>query len=396
MFWLIIAGLLMIALLILVLPLLKKQALANVDGEQRNLKIARQQFAELKQQCQDGILSQSQFEQQYQELQQSFNDDISSQPEPQPAGNGRWVIPVLILLIPLLSLLLYFKLADPQALQQAEMQQAQSKNDAEVQSMIPKILERLQQNPGDLEGWLMLGRSYKYLEKYPEATQVFAKLYSLQPGNVEVILNYAECLAISSNGQLAGKPAELSYKALQLAPDNKDALWMAGLAKAEEGNTGLAISYWQRLAAQLPANSDALPQIQQMIAQAGQAGPAPGSTSSEMTRISVKVDMDASVKSQVNPEQTLFIYAQAANGPKMPLAIVRKQVADLPASVELNDSMAMQANTHLSDHKQLKIIARISKTGNASTQAGDFVGTTELNLPTNDQAVSVLINQEVK
>ena len=91
-----------------------------------------------------------------------------------------------------------------------------------------------------------------------------------------------------------------------------------------------------------------------------------------------------------------MIYAQALNGPKMPLAIVRKQVADLPLQVELNDSMAMQPNLHLADFQQLKIIARISKTGNASTQSGDFIGAAELSLPGGDQPVSLLINEEIK
>lgn len=384
-----------VALLLLVLPLLKNHALARVDGTQRNADIARQRHAELKQQLRDGLLSQTQYDEQYLELQQSLNDDLDTDPGQRPqTGNGRWAIPVIVLFLPLLSLLLYFHLADPEALQKAEIQQANDKTVTEVRTMIARIIERLKQNPDDIEGWLMLGRSYKYLQQYPDAAKVFAKLYQIQPDNPEVLLNYAESLAMVRNGQLAGEPAALAYKAVKLAPDNNDALWMAGMAKAEEGEAEQAIAYWQKLAGQLPAGSASQQQVQQMITEA--AARQSETTGSVATNIGVRVEIDAALKPQVQAGQTVFIYAQALNGPKMPLAIVRKLVADLPVSVNLNDTMAMQPNLHLADFKQLKIVARISKTGDASTQTGDFIGASELSLPANDQPVSVLINQEVK
>ena len=106
--------------------------------------------------------------------------------------------------------------------------------------------------------------------------------------------------------------------------------------------------------------------------------------------------MDDKIKAQAQDQQTVFIYAQALNGPKMPLAIVRKQVADLPVSVDLNDTLAMQPNMRLADFKQLRIIARISKSGTAMPQPGDFVGSIELKVPPDEQAVGVVINEEVK
>lgn len=403
-FWLIAAGLIAVALLVLVLPLLKKTALESVNASRRNLKIARQHLAELKQQLQDGLLSQLQFDEQYLELQQNLNDDLGTDSDsesvtPAPAGSGRWVIPVIVLILPVLSILLYFQLGDIDALKKAEIQEENAKNLANVDAMIAKLIERLKQNPDDLQGWLMLGRSYIYLQKYEQASDVFVRLYQQQPDNLEILLNYANSLAMSRNGQLSGEPAELIYKALKLAPDNNNALWLGGMAKAEEGDIEQSLAYLQKLAGQLPADSESLPQVKQLMAEVaahGQSVAPATAAAGSATNIHVRVEIDAAVKSQVQAQQTVFIYAQALNGPKMPLAIVRKQVADLPADVDLNDSMAMQPNLHLSDFKQLKIVARISKTGNASTQAGDFIGSAELGLPVNDQAVSVIINQEVK
>lgn len=388
----------LVALAIVVLPLFKKQALQSADGAQRNLKIARQHLQDLKQQLQDGLLTQNQYDEQNLELQQSLNDDleIEAEAENRP-GNGRWIVPLLILFLPLLSIALYLHLGDTDALKKAEVQQHNQDKMAEVKGMINKIIERLKQNPDDYEAWLMLGRSYIFLQQYQQAADVFAKLYQLQPDNIEVILNYADTLGMTHNGQLAGEPAKLIYKALQLAPDNNDALWLAGLAKVEEGDAGQAMAHWQKLAAQLPADSPALPQVKQMMAElSAQTVPQPAGNTAPGVNIQVQVELDAAVKPQVQAEQIVFIYAQALNGPKMPLAIQRKRAGDLPLKVDLNDSMAMQPNMHLSDFKQLKIVARISKTGNASTQAGDFIGATELTLPAGDQPVSILINQEVK
>ena len=213
-FWLIIAVLVIIAVLIVVLPLLKSAPAIADDSEQQNIAIARQRLHELKQQLEDGVLTEEQYQLQYQELQQCLNDDLAYKPQTTAANsNGRWVIPVILLNLPLFSVFLYFDLADPNALQKQQVQQQQSSNLDEVNRLIPQIIERLKQNPDDLQGWFMLGRSYKFVERYQEAAKVFGKIYSLQPENPEAILNYAETLAVINNGKLSGEPANLAYRA---------------------------------------------------------------------------------------------------------------------------------------------------------------------------------------
>ena len=382
-FWLIIAALVLLALGLLILPIWRQKTELSVSHSQDNIAIARQRLAELKQQLVDAEISQSQYDQYYLELQQSLNDDLSSASDmPAQQGKGRWVIWLLLLLVPAVSVPLYLNLGDTLALEKAQLQQ----NATEIHDKIPGLIAHLQQNPSDLQGWLMLGKSYVFLQDYPKAAQVFAKLYQLQPENLEVILNYADNLAMSRDGQLAGEPAALIEKALTLEPNNNEALWLAGMAKMELGDYQQALNYWQKLANQLPADAEGLGQVQAMIAEATAQANTP------KTEIAVKVTLDATLKAEAN--QTLFVYAQAVTGPKMPLAIVRKQVSDLPLSINLNDSMAMQPNLHLADFKQLKIIARISKTGDASTQKGDLIGSTEISLPIS-QPVSITINQSV-
>lgn len=395
-FWVIVAGLILAALAMLVPALLKKQLPVDDDHQQRNIKIARQRLAELKQQLQEGVLTQTQFDEQYTELQLILNDDIEAAAVVQPSTQqGRWIIPMLAVLIPCLSLLIYLLLGDSNAINKAELQANESKAAENIAQMIGKLEQRLQQQPDDIEGWKMLARSYSYLQQYQQAADVYAKLYRMQPEDIDVQLQYANNLAMSRGGRMAGEPEQLIGRVLQKQPENNNALWLAGVAKAEQGDYKQAKHYWEKLAALLPANSESLPQVRQMLA-ALDAELAKQAAAMPAVEIQVRVDIDTALKAKLPADTMLFIYAQAVTGPKMPLAIVRKQLADLPLKLVLNDSMAMQPGTHLGDHPQLRIVARLSQSGQATSQPGDLIGSTELSQPFADRVATVLINQEVK
>lgn len=398
-FWLLIAGLIMLALLVLLPPLFKKTPLRYADGEQRNTAIARQQLAELKLQLQTGVLSQDQYDAQYRELQLTLLDDLEVDAPAVPGGKtGRWIVSVLVIAVPLLSVFLYMQLGEPQALVKSELAASNQKAADNVKSMVNKLIQRLKQHPEDLEGWMMLGRSYVYAEQYQDAADVFAELNRRKPNDPAVMLHYADALSMARNGQMDGEPAVLVDQALKLVPEDHTALWLAGMAKAEAGDFAQAITHWKKLSALLPTDDESQAQLQKMIqmAEAEQQKPQGVASSAAAVDITVKVELGATLKAKVEPQHTVFIYAQAVNGPKMPLAIVRKQVADLPASVVLNDSVAMQPQTHLADFKQLRIVARISKTGNAMPQAGDLIGVAQLDSVSGNPSVGITINQEVQ
>ena len=390
------AGLVLIALAFLVPSLLKKHDLEDGDHQQRNIKIARQRLAELNQQLQDGVLSQALFDEQYTELQLMLNDDLQAETKAKPViRQGRWVIPMLVLVIPFLSVLIYLLLGETHALQKAELQANETKAAENIAQMIGKLEQRLQQNPDDIEGWKMLGRSYIYLQQYQNAADVFARLYRLQPDDVDVMLQYANNLAMVHNGRMVGEPAAIIEKVLQREPDNGNALWLAGIAKAEQGRYDESRQHLQRLVSLMPPDSESLPQVQQMLA-ALDAEQAKNQAAGPAVDIQVEVSIDAALQTKLKPDTTVFIYAQAITGPKMPLAIVRKQLSDLPAKVVLNDAVAMQGSSHLSDHPQLRIVARVSQSGQAMSQPGDLIGSVEISQPFKDQVATVLINQEVK
>jgi cytochrome c-type biogenesis protein CcmH len=271
----------------------------------------------------------------------------------------------------------------------------------EVNKMVLRLAEKMKAKPNDAQGWLILGRSYKALEQYPQAADAFANAYRLLGNQAEVMLLYADALAYVNNRNLAGKPSELVYKALALEPDNLNALWLGGMAKAQEGDAPAALKLWKKLEATLPPGSDSQQEIKNLLSSLakdtspGQVQKEPEAKVSNFT-LSVQVSLAPKLQKATAAEDTVFIYAQALSGPKMPLAIVRKHVSDLPLVVSLNDSMAMMPNMKLSNFASVKLLARISKSGNAMTQPNDLIGIIEQVDLTDKSIHKIIINTPVK
>ncbi len=400
-FWAVVITLITIALLIVVLPLVRKKSLPASDVEQRNIVIAREKLKELKRQFDSGELSKQQYDEQFQELELSLKNDLESVEKQQSATQGRWVIFVLLVLIPAASLSLYFVLGDPaaivkQAKQQQLMQQRQQA-EANILKMVDGLAQRLQQNPDDVEGWMMLGRSYLYLKRYQSAAESFSRASRLQPDNAAVLLQYADALAAANEGRLTGQPKQLIDRALQLEPENQTALWLSGLAGVEAGQLQQALTDWQKLATLVDKQSESYSKLTGLIQALQEKTRQPGSrqTAAKKISIDVRVDLAESLRNQVRPDDTVFIYARAVNGPKMPLAIVRKQVKELPVSITLDESMAMMPTMTLSSVDQVEVIARVSKNGSAMPQTGDFIGKKVLKQLANKQSIALTIDQKL-
>jgi cytochrome c-type biogenesis protein CcmH len=265
--------------------------------------------------------------------------------------------------------------------------------------MVEGLAEKMKNNPDDAQGWLMLGRSYKFQQQYSKAVDAFANAYRLLGDQAEVMLLYADALAYASDKNLAGKPTELVFKALALEPDNLTALWLGGMAKAQQGDPVTAIKLWKKLAALLPPGSDSQQEIQGLLtkieSETAQTKAAQQANVSDVA-IEVQVSLAPELQKSASPGDTVFIYAQALSGPKMPLAIVRKQVSDLPLTVSLNDTMAMMPNMKLSNFQNVKLLARISKSGNAISQSGDLIGVIDQVALADKGKHKIVINGQVK
>jgi cytochrome c-type biogenesis protein CcmH len=268
--------------------------------------------------------------------------------------------------------------------------------------MVAKLADKMKADPNNLEGWMMLGRSYKVLQRYQEATDAFAHAYQISGDKPEVMLPYAEALAFANNNDWGGKPMALVTKALSLEPENLNALWFAALSNAQQGDKKSALGFLKKLESVLPEGSPDKQQIHELIANTeSELGIATPGTSTQPNvgseiSVDVQVSLDAKLQSDVKPDDSVFIYAQALSGPKMPLAITRKKVSELPLSVSLTDAQAMMPNMKLSNFKQVRLLARISKSGDAMPQTGDLIGVVEQANLSDHSAHKIVINEQVK
>jgi len=259
----------------------------------------------------------------------------------------------------------------------------------QIEAMVAKLDARLKQQPDDLEGWTMLGRSYAVLGKHDQASAAFKQALTLKPDDPALLADYADTLAASRGGSLEGEPSQLLAKALQGDPNNQKALSLAGFAAFNRKDYPLALRHWQKLV-QVAPDGELTRMIEggidearrRMSAEAGTPparAAAPQATASSpgpraTPTITGLVKLAPSLAGKAAPDDTVFVYARAAQGPRVPLAILRKQVKDLPLTFALDDSMAMSPAAKLSGAAEVIVSARISKSGQAMPQPGDLLG----------------------
>jgi len=301
----------------------------------------------------------------------------------------------------------------PTRASQSQPAQQQSPPTDSIDEMVAKLAARLQQQPDDLKGWVMLARSYTILKRYGEADAAYENVLRLGGENAELLTDYADATVMAAGGRFTDKAGALLTRALELDPGNVKGLWLAGHWKNQSGAYAEALDYWQQAAAKLPPGSEDAAVIAQQISEVqGQLGisaePAPavatatadaGTTAATNSvsgaALSVHVALAPELAATAAAEDTVFIYARATQGPRMPLAIVRKQVRDLPISVTLDDSMAMTPQMVLSKFAQVVVGARISKSGNAMPQSGDLQGSVSPVATQTTEKIQITINSKV-
>jgi cytochrome c-type biogenesis protein CcmH len=416
-FLLIAACLILLALLFILPPLWRQRPIATAAIDERNIAIAKHRLAELTEQLQSNILSQAQYDEQRAELEQALSDDLDIQKQGLAStSQGRWLAYLLMAMLPILGGSLYAFLGNYKAISPTpEMLgtiDPAIPDQAAINKMVNGLAEKMKNDPSNAEGWLMLGKSYKYLQQYAKAADAYAQAYLLLGDKPDVMLQYADALSYANDELVTGKSAELAFKALALEPDNPNALWLSGMAKAQAGEFMAAKKLWTKLKDSLPEGSDAqketldlLAKIDTKIAESNgeqtadntdtppKNVPAPATAAAA---VNVQVSLAPELQSQISPDDTLFVYAQATSGPQMPLAIVRKQVKDLPLAVSLDDSLAMTPAMKLSNFANVKLLARVSKSGNAMKQTGDLIGVIEDVSLADKTAHTLIINSVVK
>jgi len=383
-----IAGLLVaVGLAWLLRPLLARAGDGDVGREASNLSILRDQLRELDADLEAGILSPDQHREARAELERRVLEEARGASHGAGAvrSAGTRTAIVLAFCIPVAAALLYLQLGsrdafDPESFAAADGG-GQGLSQHEIDGMIEKLAERMKANPGDAQGWGILARSYYVTGRFQQAAEAYAKLVELTPGDADTLADYADALAMAQGRKLAGKPMELVQRALKADPNQWKALALAGTDAFDRKDYRAAVGYWERLRGNVPPDSSMAQSLESSIAEARQLGgmaaakpAAPVVAAGDGGRIAGTVKLAAGLAAKADPNDTVFVFARPAEGPKMPLAIIRKQVKDLPFTFALDDAMAMTPQMKLSSFSDVVVGARVSKSGQAAPQSGDLEG----------------------
>ena len=419
------AGLIALALVFVLPPLLRASqfsgALVAANSARRsNVHVLREQLAALEAEHVNGALDVAQYRTARIEIERRALEEEQDLAAPAVAAPAGKTVVFLGAFVPLFAFVMYGALGTPEVMlahvpgaQQAAAEPAGNgeMTQAQIEGMVSKLANRLENQtspqPGDDEAWTMLGRSYAVMQRFPEANKAFVRARSLAPDNPQLMADHADVLAMLQGRTVVGEPAKLAERALQIDPRNLKALALSGTAAFERKDYDRALKFWtaakqiaepgsqfaagldnsiqQAQAASGKAPAAAGPAIDlAQVPQANTARPAsvapppaaaaPVTVTTAGAKVSGVVQLAGPMAGKVAPGDTVFVFARAAQGPRMPLAILRKRVSDLPLTFTLDDSTAMQPEMSLSKFSSVIVGARISRSGEAMPRSGDLVG----------------------
>lgn len=329
------------------------------------------------------------------------------------ASLSDWTLNTLVIvLLPILAFALYYRIGQPQlassdgAMLVTEQSPSDEKPMPTIEELVLGLEDRLKQIPEDETAWWMLTRSYMALGRFDDALQSVERLNEISGDTAPVMLLKANAMMLVKGDSFVGEPEELIQRSLELEPESVSGLWMAGLAARERGDEESAITYWQRLLLLVEADEAASEEILGLLAEvldADATGAVLAKNKNETANtkvqgsnsVTVNVTLAREFKEEYEPDDILFVFARADDGMPMPVAASRLRVADLPASLILNDEQAMMPSRLISSFKEVEVLARISKSGQAIAQSGDLSSAVVLSRVGAAETVELLINQRV-
>jgi cytochrome c-type biogenesis protein CcmH len=388
-----------VTLLLLLRPWRRKAAAEAAASAEVNASVLRDQLREIDRDLAAGTLSPEDHAQARADLQRRVLEDTTEAPvraaSAAPFGMGRTAL-LLVVALPLASAGLYAWLGTPAALDPTAEKQITAED---VDRMVAGLAAKLEANPDDTRGWIVLARSYRALRRIPEAEAAYARIGDALNKDPTLLVEYADVLATRAMGNFSGRPAEMVQRALQLDPDNVPALSLSATTAYNSGDMRQAIAHWQHLQKLIPPESEdgkwlaeAIKQVSaEMAASAPGAKPQNATTAKADTKpaaqaatnptaaaagpaVTGRVTLSPSLADKVQPTDTVFVFARAPQGSRMPLAVQRARVADLPLDFKLDDATAMSPELRLSGAAEVRIEARISRSGSATPSPGDLIG----------------------
>lgn len=326
----------------------------------------------------------------------------------QPAA--RYSAFIIALLLPLTAVGLYLKLGDIRVFDTSVQSVSAAMQDAEraglppMEQAIAGLTERLASQPDDIEGWMLLARAYKSMERFDQARDALAQAMTRSPDTPTIMVEYAEAKALASESRrFEGESLDLLERALTLDPNNERGLWLRGIAYYQAGDRVATAATWERLLGVMSEDNPARDSIRQHLTdlhtQNGEAtadASSPSATAPpDAPRLRIHVAVAPELATRIGPDDVLFVFARAAQGSRAPLAIQRLAASALPLTLELNDSHAMLPQMNLSSAVQVIVGARISRSGSAEAQPGDMEVLSEPLSSSHLETIELVVDQLV-
>ncbi len=377
----------LLALLTLVLltrPLWRRGVAAAADAT--GVAALRQQQEQLAALKQSGVLSAAQYDDARQALDKRIAEAVADAPAPVRATSSKPLLFGVTAFVCALTVAGYAWLGTPRALNSELVAAAAAPAGADrpltpeqIEAMIETLSARVKEQPNEAESWAMLGRAQVVLGRHAQAVPALKQAVALRGDDATLLTEYADALAVANGRNLDGEPSRLLAQALAIEPNNTKALLLLGMHAFQQKDYPKALQQWEKVV-QLAPGGELAQQLQGVIAEArqraGGAAPAASATAAAApgTSVSGTVTLAPALAAKARPDDTVFIFARAAEGLRMPLAILRKRVKDLPLTFTLDDSMAMSPSARLSSVPRVVVGARISASGLATAQPGDLQG----------------------
>ncbi len=413
-FWLISAVLIILALAFVVAPLFFHHSgrRAELDLRNQNLLAYRSRMAELDREFEAGAMDEESYRQLKEELAGSMLDDVPDADRgvlgsPVQVKGGKSTVAVILLslvVVPAAAVFLYQQWGALDDVEQFRAMQEMMAEDGDrlgqMQELTAQLRERLEENPGNTDGWAMLGRTYMRLEQYNDAAWAFERLAdSIEDNDNGKAVAWglsAQAQFFLSQGELTAQVTGAIEKARALNPDEINALGLLGIYAFGQENYEEAIGYWERIVEVAPDHPQ-IGSIQQGIEQAyqrlGREAPAADREVASGLGVTVRVEIDESFRGEIPEDTTLFVFARSAEGEGgPPLAVARLTAGQLPTDIRLDDRFNMSPDSKLSDAEEVRVQARLSRAGTARPQAGDWQGQLDEPVPvTGDEADPVTL-----
>lgn len=394
-FWLAAAVLVLLALAFVLPPLLRAGRPGTAQSETNRI-VLRRRLQELETERAQGELGEAEYREARADVERQALEQVTAEDTATSGRQRRWGAAVVLVMVPVLTVGVYWRLGGFETLQlQEQIDRVQADRDSQlafIRENIGKLERRVEANPEQGEAWVMLGRSYMVLERYQEAVQAFDEARQRLGDQPQLLLSQAEAAAYAGGESGFAQAAALTEQVLAETPQHPRALWFAGMVAMERGEAHRAAQYWQRLRAQLPADSPARGEIDGLLAELeGQAQPQPVGD----TALDVTVRLDPALAAGLAADTPVFVFAKAVEGPPAPLAVQRATVGDLPLTVNLSAADAMVPQLSMERYPQVRVEARVSRGGTPEAQSGDLEGASEPVDARQAETVTVTINRRL-